>query len=88
MCHLHRSCTQWLALLVVVVGLVVTQTPALGAPKRFVNNGDGTITDRQTDLMWQKQDDAGGLTDKDLVRPWDLDPLDTSDSAVGSSIFT
>lgn len=31
MFHVSRSYTQWLALLVVVVGLVVTQTLALGA---------------------------------------------------------
>ena len=117
MCHVHRTYTQWLALLVVVVGLVGTQTLALGAnppppsgglpqqvaalqaqidalvnppppATRFVDNGDGTITDLQTALMWQKQDEAGGLTDKDLVRSWNVTPADTSDSAAGSSIFT
>jgi len=76
------------ALLMVVVGLVVTATPALGAPKQFVDNGDGTITDRQTGLMWQKTDTAGGLTANTLTRKWDLDALDTSDSSHGSSIFT
>lgn len=38
--------------------------------------------------MWQKSDDAAGLTDKDLVRSWNLTPADTSDSSTGSSIFT
>lgn len=38
---------------------------------RFVDNGDGTITDSQTGLMWAKQDDAGGLLDKDNVYTWD-----------------
>jgi Protein of unknown function (DUF1566) len=37
---------------------------------RFVDNGDGTITDFQTGLMWEKKDDAGGLHDKDLVLRW------------------
>ena len=27
-------------------------------PKRFVDNGDGTITDTKTNLMWQKKDDG------------------------------
>ena len=48
---------------------------ALGLPPagvRFVDNGDGTITDFQTGLMWQKQDDnnIGGPLDKDLVPTW------------------
>jgi len=30
-------------------------------PPRFVDNGDGTITDLETGLMWEKKDQAGGL---------------------------
>jgi hypothetical protein len=37
---------------------------------RYQDNGDGTITDRQTGLMWVKLDDAGGPLDKDIVRNW------------------
>lgn len=37
---------------------------------RYQDNGDGTITDRQTELMWVKLDDAGGPLDKDTVRNW------------------
>ena len=37
---------------------------------RYQDNGDGTITDRQTGLMWVKLDDAGGRLDKDTVRNW------------------
>ena len=37
---------------------------------RFVDNRDGTITDFQTRLMWEKKDDAGGLHDKDLFLTW------------------
>jgi hypothetical protein len=29
----------------------------------LVDNGDGTITDNQTGLMWEKKDDAGGIHD-------------------------
>jgi hypothetical protein len=35
------------------------------ASPRFIDNGDGTITDRTTCLMWEKKDDAGGIHDKD-----------------------
>ena len=37
-----------------------TVTPT-APPSRFVDNGDGTITDAQTGLMWEKKDQAGGL---------------------------
>ena len=40
------------------------------ASPRYDDNGDGTITDRQTGLMWLKLDDAGGPLDKDTVRNW------------------
>src|ERR1043166_426158 len=33
------------------------------AASHFVDNGDGTITDTQTGLMWEKKDKAGGLHD-------------------------
>jgi hypothetical protein len=31
----------------------------------YTDNGDGTITDNQTGLMWEKKDDSGGLHDWD-----------------------
>lgn len=37
---------------------------------RFVDNGDGTVTDTQTGLMWEKKDDLGGIHDKDNVYTW------------------
>lgn len=37
---------------------------------RFVGNGDGTVTDTQTGLMWEKKDDSGGLHDKDDTYTW------------------
>jgi hypothetical protein len=33
------------------------------ASPRFVDNGDGTVTDRSTCLVWEKKDQAGGLHD-------------------------
>ncbi len=43
-----------------------TRTPA----PRFVDNGNGTITDNQTGLMWEKKDDAGGIHDQDTYYTW------------------
>lgn len=37
---------------------------------RWEDNGDGTVTDNLTGLVWQKTDDNGGLTDKDNVYLW------------------
>jgi Protein of unknown function (DUF1566) len=41
-----------------------------GATLRYIDNGDGTITDRNTRLMWEKKDDDGGLHSLDNVYPW------------------
>jgi hypothetical protein len=48
-----------------------------GEPLRFVDNGDGTVTDENTGLTWEKKDDAGGLHDKDnlYLWRWDNDPM-------------
>lgn len=35
-----------------------------GTPRSFTDNGDGTITDNVTGLMWEKKDNSGGLHDK------------------------
>jgi Protein of unknown function (DUF1566) len=36
----------------------------------FVDNGDGTITDARTGLIWEKKDQAGGLHDSTARFPW------------------
>jgi len=41
----------------IVAPPTLTFTPA----PRFVDNGNGTITDNQTGLMWEKKDRSGGL---------------------------
>lgn len=43
-----------------------TPTPCTG----FVDNGDGTITDCTTHLMWEKKDQAGGLHDYSTTYSW------------------
>ncbi|MBY0276414.1 DUF1566 domain-containing protein [Candidatus Binatia bacterium] len=41
-----------------------------GAPSALVDNGDGTITDRNTGLVWEKLSDDGGIHDKDTSYTW------------------
>jgi len=41
-----------------------------GAPLRFVDNGDGTVSDLNTGLMWEKKSDDGGLHDQDNIYRW------------------
>ncbi len=41
-----------------------------GAPPRFQDNGDGTITDLNTGLMWEKKDDSAGLHDVENTFDW------------------
>jgi hypothetical protein len=41
-----------------------------GVSCRYMDNGDGTISDLNTLLMWEKKDDAGGLHDKDSTFTW------------------
>lgn len=36
-----------------------------GSTLSYTDNGDGTITDNVTGLMWEKKDDSGGIHDKD-----------------------
>lgn len=42
-----------------------------GATRAFVDNGDGTITDSNTGLMWEKLSDDAGLHDRDTTYTWD-----------------
>lgn len=44
-----------------------------GAVRTYSDNGDGTITDNATGLMWEAKDDnnAGGVHDKDNTYTWD-----------------
>jgi hypothetical protein len=41
-----------------------------GAPRAFIDNGDGTVTDRATGLQWELFDDGGGLHDMDNAVDW------------------
>jgi hypothetical protein len=47
-----------------------TLTPSLTPTPCLKDNGDGTITDGCTGLMWEKKDEAGGLHDYSASYPW------------------
>ena len=53
----------------ILIGALVVCPP--GAPTRFVDNGDGTICDHETGLMWEKKNASDGVTD--LSNPHDVD---------------
>ena len=42
-----------------------------GATLSYTNNGDGTITDTNTGLMWEKKSNDGSIHDKDTGYTWD-----------------
>jgi hypothetical protein len=41
-----------------------------GAAARFTDNGDGTVTDGNSGLMWEKLTDDGGIHDQDATYTW------------------
>jgi len=41
-----------------------------GAPLAYMDNGDGTISDLNTGLMWEKKSDDGSLHDRNNCYPW------------------
>jgi len=43
-----------------------------GATLSYTDNGDGTITDNNTRLMWEKNDDSGGIHDQDNGYTWGM----------------
>jgi hypothetical protein len=44
-----------------------------GVAQNYVDNGDGTITDTKTGLMWEKKSDDGSIHDKDTTYTWGQD---------------
>jgi hypothetical protein len=43
-----------------------------GAALSYIDNGDGTITDLNTGLMWEKKDAAGGIHDQGNRYTWGM----------------
>jgi len=54
-----------------------------GAALSYTDNLDGTITDNNTGLMWEKKDAAGGINDKDAIYNW-VDALGFIDTLNGN----
>lgn len=48
-------------------------TLEVGTPLAYADNGDGTVTDLNTGLIWEKKSDDGGLHDWDNQYRWDGD---------------
>jgi hypothetical protein len=61
----------------------VACTSDASAVPQFVDNGNGTITDRQTCLVWEKKDNAGGIHDLNNVYQWS-----STGSATDGDVFT
>ncbi len=47
-------------LVILVAGIMVGGAPVLAAD-RFIDNGDGTVTDQKQNLMWSKTDNQGDI---------------------------
>ena len=41
-----------------------------GLVRSYTDNGDGTVTDNQTGLTWEKKSDDGSIHDKDTLYTW------------------
>ena len=54
---------------------------------RYVDNSDGTVTDIETGLTWQKTDDAGGVTDKDNQYTWNPAYPGTAPTGTAFTVF-
>jgi len=61
---------------VLATGQTLSAVPAddgdlrLGVVRSFTDNGDGTVTDDSTGLMWEKLSDDGSIHDKDDAYAW------------------
>ena len=57
-----------------------------GVARSYTDNGDGTITDSATGLMWEKKSDDGSIHDKDKTYTWcaDVSPMDFTCDTVGN----
>ncbi len=85
--------TVLVALVVLMLGVMATGNTARAedkVKKRFVDNGDGTITDRQSGKMWEKKVDGGGIVGLTtcLSAPHDVNTRCTWDEAMRDWIET
>ncbi len=57
-----------------------------GVTNSFTDNGDGTVTDNLTGLMWEKLSDDGTIHDKDNTYTW-ADAFASKVATLNSSVF-
>ena len=57
-----RNIVRFLLIIMASVLLLLSQSPVAGSAERFVDNGDGTVTDTRRKLMWQKDDNGEEVT--------------------------
>jgi hypothetical protein len=60
----------------------------LGVAPGYVDNGDGTITDTKTGLMWEKKSDDGSIHDKDTWYTWSGASYGTTHVLDGAAVTT
>ncbi len=53
---------------------------------RFVDNGDGTVTDNLSALVWEKKDELDGIHNKDTTYSWTTSDGDLTDE--DGTVFT
>ncbi len=85
--------TVLVALVVLMLGVMAIGNPARAEDKekkRFVDNGDGTITDRRSGKMWEKKVDSGGMVGRTtcLSAPHDINTRCRWHEATGDWIKT
>lgn len=60
----------------------------VGMPQTFVDNGDGTITDVKTGLMWEKKSNDGSVHDVTNTYTWSAGPPWTASGTVFTSFLS
>jgi hypothetical protein len=50
-----------------------------GTSCRYLDNGDMTVTDLNTGLVWEQKDNSGGIHDKDNLYSWSATPTTGTD---------
>jgi hypothetical protein len=65
-----RACQTGLAACAVTKNVLPGDGAGNGQALSYVNNGDGTFTDRNSHLMWELKDNAGGIHDVDNRYTW------------------
>jgi hypothetical protein len=66
----QRQCWNAAGTLIACAGTAHDGEVQNGLAGSYTDNGDGTITDERTGLMWEKLSDDGSIHDKDTLHTW------------------